>query len=343
MASPTPIASTQHRLPQSGRIRTGVKGGRQGRKSINTFRVTSPDPELLEPVAQRYGGEIKPWNDDKSGDHFEVITRSSKMQVILPPDPLTEWYELWKGDRGLLRRCDGESCELATQSPDGPEIQRVDCICARKEVLDCRYKLRLNVLLPEVATLGTWRLDTSSRYAREEIPGVVDLIEMAQGRGLYNAVLRLEQRTLPGKRFNVPVLDPGVSVESLLAGESRLHALPVTPSPVGELAAGDGEAEVSAALASPPDQFKTDTILPVPDDVVDAIVIDEITGPQPVDPTISRAFIDNLSSHARNRALTRAREIAVELGEPIPTNAASISPLVIDHLIQEWDRNGGTF
>lgn len=330
-----PIGQQQHRLPQAGRIRIGAKDerARGGRRAINTFRFTSHDADLLAPIASQYGGNVVPWNEPKSGDRFEVVTRADKVNVILPPNALSEYYELWKGDKGLLRRCTGEVCDLAATGPDGPEIRPVPCICDAKGKRECDYKLRLSVMLPDVASVGSWRLDTSSEYARAEIPSVVKIIEMVdQGRGLFRAVLRLEQRTLPGKRFNVPVLDTGVGVEALLAGETRLNVLPVTAIRPAELGAGDAVGGVADPHVPPAASPSTD------DDIIDAVVYDEATGVQPVNPAIGRAYLKSLSTHQQNKALLRARDLALELGEEIPTSVDTISPLIADRLVAEYEK-----
>lgn len=328
---PIPIGSTEHRLPQAGRIRLGVKDkSRQGRSAIPHFRFTSTDERLLAPVAATYGGEVRPWKDAKSGDRFELLTKANRLDVILAPNPMTESYELWSGERGLERRCDGVTCQMLVGTPDGGEFQPVDCPCYAAGKVKCKYKLRINVMLPEVQSIGTWRLDTSSENARKEIPGVVQLIESIGGVGVYRAVLRVEQRTAPGKRFNVPVLDLQHSVESLLAGQARLDSLPATPpsASAGELAAGESGSE--------PVPHRSDSGSPT-NDIEDAVVVtDHVTGPHPIDPNIGQAFLESLTTSQKTRALIRARELALELGEPVPMDVDSISSLIADHLCKEW-------
>ena len=340
MNSIVPIGQEERRLPQAGRIRIGAKDSkaRGGRRAINSFRFTSGEADLLAPIAAAYGGNVVPWNEAKSGDRFEVITKTKRLKVILPPSPLTEWYELWKGDKGLQRRCTGLTCEQAIAGPEGPEIRAVPCLCDPDNP-DCDYKLRLSVWLPDVDSIGTWRLDTSSEHARREIPGVVALYEnIDQGRGIFEAILRLEQRTSPGRRFNVPVLDTGVGVEALLAGETRLSALPRSATRVAELGTGDAVGEVGSAPHAPhPPAASPST----DDDIVDAVVFDEVTGEHPVDPALTQAFLDSLSSHQRTKALLRARELALDLGEQLPRDFESISPVIADHLIRDFEK--GTF
>jgi hypothetical protein len=325
---PIPIGSGEARLFQAGRIRIGIKDkSRQGRRAINTFRLTSQERSFLDAVAKVYGGEVTTFSDPKSGDCWEVITKTKRMSVVLPatPSPLTQGYEKWSGQTGLERRCDTVTCSLAVSGPEGGDRQDVPCICLAQGVRECKYILRLNVILPETETIGTWRLDTSSKHARAEIPSVVKLITAAQGAGLYTAVLRLEQRTSPGHRFNVPVLDPGVGIETLMAGGTRVAALPESGRPP---AIGQGHPEDRDSLV-------------IEGEIVEDehMTLDPITGPQPIDPDICRAYIASLTGHQRNRALKRARTLALELGEPVPANAESISVPVIDKLMQEesWD------
>lgn len=322
MSTIVPIGGGRRQLPQAGRIRLGKKGGKQGRQAIDRFRFTSPERRLLEPVAELYGGQVTTFSDAKSGDRYELMSEATEINVILPVDPLTESYELWSGERGLERRCDGVDCTVLVRTGDGYEPQQEDCLCARAGALKCKYKLRLSMLIPEVESLGVWRLDTSSEHARQEIPTVVETIENLQGRGFYTAVLRLEQRTAPGKRFNVPVLDPGVSVAALSAGAARLAGLPGSAQArPPELVRGEGVAGGEDA-SSPP--------APSPDDdILDGEVIEE------VDPTIGRAWLDNLPTKEKNAALRRAHELATEMGEPIPTSAAAIPESIVNRLAAE--------
>ncbi len=324
----TPIEGFTRRLPQAGRIRLGKQvrnaKGKMRPAKIDTFRFTSPISELLDPLAEIYGGQVKPWNEPKSGDRFELISKSRAIRVVLPPEPYSEWYEQWTGDKGLTHRCDGQWCDKLIGGPDGAEPMRIPCECAERGALACTYNLRLSLLLPEVDTMGVWRLDTKSRHARSEIPGLIEIVQMAQGRGLYKAELRLEERTAPGRRFNVPVLDLRHSVESLIAGDARLGQLSATTaSPPAAPALTVGSAEGEASAVSP----STDQ------DIVEAEVLDEH-----VDPMFGKAFLDALPASQRNRALRRARELAEVSGVPVPANFAGIPEQIVDRLVGEWQR-----
>jgi hypothetical protein len=169
--------------------------------------------------------------------------------------------------------------------------------------------------LPEARSLGTWRLDTSSENAQKEIPGMVQVVEGAQGHGLHWAVLRIEHRASPGRRFTVPVLDIDHTMQELADGATRLAALPTPERP---------------ALPASHDDI-----------VIDAEIVtsDIITGEHVVDPVLADAWAAAQSQHQRNQILPRARKVAEQLGEPIPDRWEDITTLVADHLMAE---NGAT-
>ncbi len=267
MSFPVPMADRQRRLPTAGRIRFGVKaqasGGKVRPKAIDTFRFTSRRREDLDILASLYGGTVAPWSDPKSEDRFEVVTEANEIRIALPPDPLGDgaFYELW-GGKGLARRCDGIECEVATPGQDGLEWLPRSCLCRERNVRECKGKLRLSVILPEVALRGTWRLDTGSDFAIDEIPGMVGLLQDQQSRGLAVGLLRLERRQSQGGRnkFVVPCLGIAESLEGLLAGRARLTAGPALP----QIEAGAPVNPPRPVAPASPD-----------DEVVDAEIVEE--------------------------------------------------------------------
>jgi Recombination directionality factor-like len=341
MTVPTPIGQLDYRLPQAGRIRTGEKVWNAKRQkylptTLDHFRFTSGDGGLIEFVAQRYGGKAEKWEAQGSGDKWKVDTEADSIDVIVAvPKGFTLSYEMW--DPHLIRRCNGTTCDVLVGTPDDAQMQQMDCLCARRGEVECDMKLRLSVLMPGMPTLGTWRWDTESDNAIKEIRGVFKALHDWVGPGLHPCKMRLEERRQPRKKFKVVVLDPGISIESLVAGDARLVQLPAPSSPtVAELGAGassvtrptstpeagepmaggargDGRpAPDDSPLASPP----TDD-----DDIVDAEVVEDDL----------RDWLDKLPQTHRNAALRKAREIARQHGEPEPTVAAAIP----DHILQQ--------
>lgn len=199
------IIGLQQQQTEVGRIRLGVKvatstGGSRPAK-IDTLRFTSPRRELIEKVAELYGGNVEPWSPPKGNSQWQVITTSTQVPVMVPPqDPAeSQWLEMWsKG--GCLRRCDGKT----------ERISGKPCMCdPDPQERDCKMHTRVNVLLEEVPGIGVWRVDTGSFYAATELPTTARIL--AEAQGLIPGKLILDQRTVTrgGKTFNfaVPVLD----------------------------------------------------------------------------------------------------------------------------------------
>lgn len=274
MRRPTPIAQMHRQMPTAGRLRSGRKGAKGQPEKLATWRATSHDREAVEQIAAIYGGTVEEWSDPKVADgQYEVVTDARDVRVVLPPDPLggTPIYEMWSGG-GCQRRCDGVTCSTVVQGPDGGEPGEVDCICDRKGVLECGLKTRLSVVLPDVRFAGVWRVDTGSAHAAHELPGMVDMVASLVGAGqLPYALLGLEQRQKPGKRFGVPVLRLPTTMEGLVAGRGR----------AGALAAGSaGAIEPGGPYGSDVDSADDAVDVAYPDghpdcDVVDAEVVDD--------------------------------------------------------------------
>jgi hypothetical protein len=99
-------------------------------------------------------------------------------------------------------------------------------------------------MLPKVAGLGVWRLETKGENAASVLPGTLDLLMLAASeRQFIPAQLRAEQRSSKSdgqtRRFVVPVIDlPGVTMEELLAARPAALNMPTaTTAPRPELPA----------------------------------------------------------------------------------------------------------
>jgi hypothetical protein len=197
-----PIIGLQQQQTEVGRIRLGVKvtaaNGRERPAKLDRLRFTSPRQALIERIAELYRGKAEPWQPPKGSAQWQVITETTEVPVLVPPqDPAqSQWYEMWSAG-GCQRRCDGVN-ERISNSP---------CMCD-PDARDCKMHTRLRVMLEEVPGLGAWRVDTGSYYAAVELPGIAQLL--AQAQGTIPARLVLDQRTVvrAGKTHNfvVPVL-----------------------------------------------------------------------------------------------------------------------------------------
>ncbi|MFI1728233.1 hypothetical protein ACH40E_03130 [Streptomyces acidicola] len=213
-----PILVLQQRLRELGRIRIGQKvatsNGKTRPAKLNRFRLTSPSKELLDRVAAKYGGTVAPWTPDGGASQYEVITEATRMPIHVPPQPVSQYFELWSGG-GCQRRCDGVT-ELLKDRP---------CICGPDpEQRQCKPTTRLNVVLSEIEGVGVWRLESHGYYAALELPGVAELL--AQTGGYVEAFLGLEQRTAKRdgqtRHWMVPTIDIAVTPAALMAGSASV-------------------------------------------------------------------------------------------------------------------------
>lgn len=253
-----PIVDIQQRFRELGRIRAGAtqptgkvfeSGPRKGEPKtrpvkLPRFRLTSPWQHLIEQAAAVFGGEPRPWrNDGTNADEFEVFVEVDSLPIVIPPgEVLEQWYELWTGG-GCARRCDGVRQVLVDrpcQCPADP-IERGEQAGAGKA---CKPTTRLKVMIPDVADVGIWRLESHGFHAAAELGGAVGLIAAATRSGaLIPADLRLAKREgarrpgAPRKEFYVPaisfrgvlgptldalgILDAGATMPAILGVERR--------------------------------------------------------------------------------------------------------------------------
>lgn len=239
------ILNRQRQLAEQGRLRLGytvpatTKTGKPIDKPVRseTWVITSHSREHVEHAAHLWGGTPEEWQPMGNGAaQHRVITEARAIPAILPPgDPLTQAYEQWNRG-GCVRRCDG-----VTESFSGSP-----CICLNqhgdtwyelgpKDV--CTSKSRLKVLLPDMPGLGTWRMETGSFYATDEIAGMVDTLRGAVGdQILIPVTLRIEPRTRVAggqtKQFTVPVVElRGVNAGALLGGQAIDRRMLATGNP----------------------------------------------------------------------------------------------------------------
>jgi hypothetical protein len=253
MRSVQPLADIDSRAPEAGRIRLGIKTSK-AMKSLDTFRFTSPYKDCITALAEMYGGDVAPWTDPKASpsSQWEVVTKASEIEVFLPPNPVSTWYELYAGS-GLQRRCDGVTCAIPQQTGPG-QWEPVDtpCICAAKSNMECSPHTRLKVLLPNVPFRGIWRLETKGWNALKELPGMAELIRQLNESGsMVRVALGIEKRTQmrpSGKRnFVTPTLTMLDTPLEIMTGKATIASIASTTAPAKALPSvslGKGEAEV---------------------------------------------------------------------------------------------------
>lgn len=230
MRKPAPLTEL-NRIPEQGRIRTGVKTDR-AMKALDTFRFTSQDRDAICQIADVYGGHVAEWSPPRSKmKQWEVITGTSELRVFLPQNSITVWYEEWSGG-GLVRRCDGVTMTQPVKTPDGVEMDESPCECSR---VGCVPHTRLQVILPEVRFGGVWRLESKGWNAANELPGMAHMLEQLQSMGIVEGTLSLEKRSKVSggqtRNFIVPKLSTDTSPVEILSGAAGVSSLSSTSTP----------------------------------------------------------------------------------------------------------------
>lgn len=254
-----PIVDIQRRFRELGRIRLGktepTKGGKTRPVKIARFRLTSPWQHLIEQAAELYGGEPRPWkNPGTKGDEHEVFVEVDSLPVVIPPgEVFDQWYELWTGG-GCARRCDGVAQVLVDRPCACPEdpIERQE-LAAKGEA--CKPTTRVRLMLPEVADVGIWRLESHSFHAAAELGGAAGLVEAATRQGaMIPADLRLglrEGARRPGqqrRKFYVPSISFRGALGPVLERLGVLEAGSDMPSILGQV---EGRPSISGTAGAP--------------------------------------------------------------------------------------------
>lgn len=299
-----PVRDLGGRPQEHGRIRFGkkvpTKPGKADRPvALKHWRFTSADKEAIEALADLYGGTPEEWFEPKANPQhqYQVLTTSAAINVMLPPEALSVWYELWSG-KGCERRCDGEEVQVLTSDPNDP-LRMIPCKCKQQGYMECKPKSRLNVLLPEIRMAGFWRMETNSWNAVEELSAMENALSVMQQRGILVARLALHEQTDLDKNqkrrhYVVPRLEFNESTAELLAGASQAVGLPTG----GHVPGVTGP---SAALGLPSgddgwiDQALTEGAIPTAPPVAVSNPDDEIIEAEIVDDYVADADADDLA------------------------------------------------
>lgn len=269
-----PIRELDRRMPTQGRIRIGAKvkmaNGKSRPGKLNNFRFTSADKAAVLEIANLYGGEPEAWVDGPRAGEWQVTTTSNNIHIALPPDPLGDSpvYEHWLAG-GCARRCDGEMCEISQRTPEGSDKVDVPCLCTAEGAMVCKPKTRLSVILRSIRFGGVWRLESGGWNVAHEMPGMVDMIQSLQQRGIVRGILTLAERSSvkDGKtsKFAVPALALDQDIEALASGQAHLQALAPAPPEVRGLSAVPHPSTLDVGDGDD---------VPVDAEVVDAEIID---------------------------------------------------------------------
>lgn len=227
----------QRQFTEIGRIRLGELAENSYPRSLETFRLTSADKNVLDQAADLWGGTVIPWAEKKH--YFELVTKVNEIPILVAPQLPMQGYEFWQKG-GCKRRCDGENCQIAK---DGV-MNSYPCKCldsegqqtdfGKNQKTGCGLYTRIQVMLPDLQALGIWMLVTKSWYAAMEMPQSLSIL-----RQMTECKLAIDFRETTKddltKKYVVPVIRINTSLRDVLSASKELpQTTPQLPSPTLE-------------------------------------------------------------------------------------------------------------
>ncbi|MFI6228565.1 hypothetical protein ACIBCR_14790 [Micromonospora echinospora] len=323
-----PIKTLQRRLTQVGVIRLGEQRVSQRGKNypvkLDTLRFTSPSQRLIDTVAAKYGGQARPWQSN-AGPQFEVITEVREIPVLVPPQQIDPNFELW-GNGFKSRHCDGE-VERIRSKPCLCDSVRATAQAAGRDLKPgevCKPTTRMSLMLADIPSLGTWKLESHGWNAAAELPMLAESIERAPQP--IPARLLMERRE---KKLFHPTRPEKDQIESRVFMVPVLHFDFVTPAQAfgGQIAHAARQAMVAQHLAA----IEAGSTAPDSENLTEAEVIRlaKLVDSVPSLQTLWKdAAKDGVLTEAAKKVLTdRAKELpdpAQRDAEPtVPTVAAT--------------------
>ena len=193
-----------------GRVRSGAQI--QGRPvALQEWRFTTGDPEVAQAVADKYGGEPKPW-ETTTEESLEVMTTAGSLSVVLTQ--IQSEFVLW-GRNTPIRSCDGSvqkdaACTGCVCPSDVKEHKE-----AARAGTACQPSVRATFRLADLPDLGLWRFNSASWQLAGEVNAAEEALAAVGGES--EGVLRLElveYTTKAGRNvsYTKPIIEVGAAV-----------------------------------------------------------------------------------------------------------------------------------
>jgi hypothetical protein len=228
-----PILDIQKRARELGRIRIGHQGTATGHPPREARPVPphlrlrpssrrSPSSTAARSASGPPGGGTQQW---------EVVTDSTRLPIMVPPQPVTQWYEYWTGG-GCQHRCDGRT-NVLTDEPATPRTRPQGGPREAHHPPQRRPPRRRGHrgLAP-----GDPRLERRGRAPRRRgvpRPGRRLRQRLALARAAHVEGEVRPTRAAEDRHFMVPIIEIDVTPAQLMAGHGRVAAPAFAGGPVG--------------------------------------------------------------------------------------------------------------
>lgn len=195
------IRDAQRAYWPDGHIRIGhlvsSRNGGEHPAKLSTFRFSSPSRSIIVHIADKYGGTVEEMK--RGHDKWQVTTNAIEVEVLVPPQSVTTWLELWNRGNFCERRCDGEGIEQKSGRP---------CLCKDEGVQRCVLTTRLTVMLADIPSLGYWLLTSRGVNAFRTLPGRAEFASMAGPYTVATLYMQEGRSIVEGKpaEYMVPLL-----------------------------------------------------------------------------------------------------------------------------------------
>jgi hypothetical protein len=269
----------KHRLPRLGKIHLGIK--KKNAKGVEY--PSAVDYFVCPPEVQEIFGE-----------------KPKELRILIPVEDEDRWagqyYRCYSRTRGLICKGDGINATRMVDSETGAiadsnskKIVMKDMQCQGRDCPEynkqCHEVMNLQFLLPEVAGLGIWQIDTGSINSIRNINSASELIKRIYGRiSMIPLILTVEPHSIQdpdtGKKRDVYVLN-------LRTNQTLLELMETANSK--RLMSGENEAE-----------------LPVADDEVPELII-----PQNQEPVVSEEASAEIQENEPTEPLTEPSKLGL--------------------------------
>ena len=231
--------SEVRRMPRVGKVRLGVKdvsakSGNEYPKAVDYF-VVNFDQSTQEQAAENF--------------HAVYGEYPRALDIMFPTDEPEMFFQQWRlrygSGTGLICKGDGETAQEVNRETG--EMIDIECYgdeCEWHKKKHCKPVGRLQFLLPKVAPVGIWQLDTSSWNSIVQLNSAIDLLARLRGGRVgmvpLTLIVKPKDVQVEGKKKTVFVLDlvlPNVTLEALMnmqAGEPKELPEPINLNEIPE-------------------------------------------------------------------------------------------------------------